>query len=386
MARGRKVKRVKSLYKPRKSQSRKVLEAAVMVVVVCGLGFVGWSIGNALLNYEPPNNAPAVPVENPATPPENPEPEPDDEINGAEQIVTGDSPINAILAPASVLDNHTSLAAYISQAKLNGFNAVVLEIKDSTGHLFYASEFAPIQGTDIIRGTLTAEQIFAAFEDTGVRPVVRLNTLLDRLAPAIMGDISYVFEAGGGRWADDFMDRGGKLWANPFLQGTRDYHLFITDELVNAGFSDIILANMLFPQFRNSDRDILGARFTAPSTRYEGLVGFVKALENSGADFYLEMTVADVLENTATAEILRGGQELGGFELLLVYNRDDFSVEHDTSNNTGAIVSAMYGRAANQFGDFGITPLLSREGLTDREIADILGVFGELGFEDFIIR
>jgi hypothetical protein len=387
MARGRKIKRVKSLYKPRKSQSRKVFEVAAMVVVVCVLGFVGWNIGSALLNYSPPNNEQPVGRDAHGTPNNN-QPIEYDEPDASDEDVPPESSknFNAILAPSSVLDNQTSLAAYIRQAENNGFNAVVLEIKDSTGHLFYASEFEPIQGSEIIRGTLTAEQIIAAFDGTGVKPIARLNTLLDRLGPRVLSDVSYVFEAGGGRWADDFLDLGGKLWANPFLQGTRDYHLFITDELTNAGFTDIILANITFPRFRNSDRELLEARFTVPATRFEGLVGFVKALEISGANLYLEMTVADLLEDTATAEVLRGGKDLNSFELLLIYNKDDFSAEHETSSNTSAIVSAMYGRAANQFGDFGITPLLNREGLSDREIADILGAFGELGFESFVIR
>ncbi|MDR2560062.1 MAG: putative glycoside hydrolase [Oscillospiraceae bacterium] len=394
---GRKIKRIKSLYKPRKSRSRKFIEIAVMFAVVCGLGFVGWSIGSAILNYSPPDGQhagssdPVVPIDNPVAPPAEEPDEPDE----PPAVITG---FNAIAAPSSVLDNITSLSAYISQANLNGFNAVVLEIKDSTGHLFYASEFAPIQDSDIIRGTLTAEQIFAAFEDTGVKPVIRLNTLLDRLAPRVMADVSYVFAANGSRWADDRMDLGGKLWANPFLQGTRDYHLFIINELVNAGFTDIILANMIFPRFRNSDRDILAPEFTAPATRFEGLAGFAGALEVSGASLYLEMTVRDVIENYAgflgTAEVLRGMRGLNNFELLLVYNKDDFGTEYKTGEHstvtlpaeTGALVSVVFKQAGSQTGGFEITPFLNRENLTDREIADILAVFGELGYENFIIR
>jgi hypothetical protein len=387
MAKGRKIKRVKSLYKPRKSQSRKILEIAAMVVVVCGLGFVGWSIGSAILNYTPPDGQFVLDNEE-LTVPADTEPSDDPEPYEPYEPPVDDAPINAIAAPSSVLDNPTSLAAYIRQAELNGFNAVVLEMKDSAGHLFFASEFEPVQDTDIIRGTLTAAQIFAAFEDTGVRPVVRLNTLLDRLAPGTVPDVSYVFASGGGRWLDDTIENGGKLWANPFLQGTRDYHLFIIEELVNAGFTDIVLANIIFPLFRNSDRNLLAPEFTVPATRFEGLAGFAKALETSSANLYLEMTVSDVIENAGTAEVLRGSRELNNFELLLVYNMNDFPHEHETAGDIGALAAAMYRQAMNQVQNNGfiITPFLNREGLTDREIADILGVFGDLGFEGFVIR
>ncbi|MCL2638833.1 MAG: putative glycoside hydrolase [Oscillospiraceae bacterium] len=403
MAKGRKIKRVKSLYKPRKSRSRKAIEVAVMLAVICTLGFVGWSIGSAIFNYSPPNEQP---VGRDALGAPEIEPEMHEDGTPGTSYPTPDEPdppvalpthFNAITAPSSVLDNVSSLAAYIRQAELSGFNAVVLEIKDSTGHLFYESGFEPIQGSDIIRGTLTAEQIFAAFEETGVKPILRLNTLLDRLAPSVLADVSYVFETGG-RWADDRLENGGKLWANPFLQGTRDYHLFIVDELVNAGFTDIILANMTFPHFRNYDRSVIAAEFTAPATRYNGLTGFVNALEVSSATFYLEMTVRDVVESYAgfggTAEILRGRRYLDGFELLLVYNKEDFGTEYRTGEHstvalpadTGALVSLVFKQAENQTSGFEITPFLNRDNLTDREITDILGVFTELGYENFVIR
>ncbi|MCL2696657.1 MAG: putative glycoside hydrolase [Oscillospiraceae bacterium] len=395
---GRKIKRVKSLYKPRKSRSRKALEIAAMIVAVCGLGFVGWNIGSAILNYSPPGGQYEIDRE-PLTVPADTEPdEPGDPglSDGAEN--SGSAPLNAIIAPSSVLDNITSLAAYVRQAQQSGFNAVVLEVKDSTGQLFYASGYEPIADSDIMRGTLTAGQIYNAFEDTGVKPVIRLNTLLDSLAPRVLGDVSYVFAADGGRWADDFLDNGGKLWANPFLQGTRDYHLFIIEELVNAGFTDIILANTIFPHFRSSDRSILAPEYTEPAARFEGLAGFVKTLEASGAALYLEMTVRDVVENYAgfnnTAELLRGKNNLNGFGLLLVYNKDDFGAEYRTGEQStaalptdiGALASVIYKQAANKVSGFEITPLLSREGLSDREIADVLSAFGELGFESFIIR
>jgi hypothetical protein len=391
---GRKIRRSKNLYKPRKSRARKLIEIGAMAVVLCCLVILGWGIGSAILNYSPPvGDDSVIPTDNIADPTDPDQPQPD-EPDPPPEPITG---FNAIAAPSSVLDNSTSLAAYIQQAKNNGFNAVLLEIKDSTGYLYYASEYEQIQGSDIIRGTLSAEQIFAAFEDTGVRPVVRLNTLLDRLAPAIIEDVSYVFTGGGG-WLDDRLENDGKRWANPFLQGTRDYHLFIIDELMNAGFADIILANAIFPHFRTYDRSVLEPEFTAPATRFEGLVGFVKALENKGATLYLEMTVKDVVENYAgfnnTAELLRGKKDLAGFELILVYNKDDFGSEYKTgehstvvlpANDMGALINLLLRQAANQT-ELNIVPFLNRENLTDREISDILLAFGGLGYESFVIR
>jgi hypothetical protein len=401
MKKGRKIRRSKSLYKRRKGSARKFLEIAVMLVVVCGLGFVGWTVGKAIQDYFGENGQHTgdgvldvpVDIDIPDEPPYGEEDEPDEPY-------TPSAGFNAVVLPSTALRNMTSLSSQIEQAKNNGFNAVVLELKDSVGNLNFASTFPQIQNSDIINeNSLTAAQIFAAFEGTGITPVVRINTLLDRLSPSAVDDSSYVFEAGGGRWLDDTIERGGKLWANPFLQGTRDYHAFIVDELVNAGFSDIILANTIFPFFRNYDVGVLGSQFTAPSTRFEGLVGFALALEaaKGEANLFLEMTVADVIEFpsfSSSAELLRGKSELDGFNLLLVFNRDDFGEEYRTGemstavlpSEASALVSLVYKQAANHTGDFNIIPYLSREGLTDREITEILQTFGELKFESFVIR
>ncbi|MDR2531320.1 MAG: putative glycoside hydrolase [Oscillospiraceae bacterium] len=399
---GRKIKRSRNLYKRRKGSTRKFLEIAATVVIVAGLGFVGWNVGKAVHDYfqdADPASTPEEPSPHdvPGEPTENNEPSGDDPEPGEPSSVAG---FNAIVAPSSVLDNSTSLAAYIQQAKLNGFNAIVLEMKDSTGHLHFDSEYALLRDTEIVRGTLSAAQIYAAFEGTGVKPVARVNTLSDRLAPGEIDDVSYVFAAGGGRWADDRIENGGKFWANPFLQGTRDYNAFIIRELSNAGFTDIILANTIFPFFRGFDLGVLAPEFTAAATRFEGLVGFVKALSESAGDarLILEMSLKDVVENYAgfsnTAELLRGRRDLPELELLLVYSRDDFGTEYKTGesssfvlpNDISSLIDVLYKQAVNQTGGFSVTPKLNRENLTDREISEILRTFGDLGVESFIIR
>ena len=400
---GRKVRRSKSIYKRRKGSLRRFTEIAAMVVIVAGLGFVGWTAGKAIRDFFQQENEEQLPVDNgqlPINEPDNAD-EPDIEENPqTDDLPTVAAGFNAVNAPSSVLDNSTSLAAYIQQAKNNAFDAIVLEMKDSVGHLFYASDYEPVKNSEIMRGSLTAAQIYDAFEGTGVKPIVRINTLLDRLSPAVLEDVSYVFASGGG-WLDNRIESGGKRWANPFLQGTRDYHAFIINELAEAGFTDIILANVIFPEFRAYDLGVLASEYTNASTRHEGLAGFVSALSQntSGVRFILEMTLVDVVENYAgfnnSAEILRARRTISDFELLLIYNRDDFGAEYKTgesssvmlpANDMSALMNLLFKQAGNQASGFGIIPGLNRENLTDREIADILKTFGELEFDSFVIR
>jgi len=400
---GRKVRRSKNLYKRRKGSMRRFAEITAMIVIIAGLGFVGWTAGKAIRDFFQENEE-QLPVDDGQLTVDSGhltvEDDPDDEENPQTDDLISIAGFNAIVAPSSVLDNSTSLAAYIQQAKNNAFDAIVLEIKDSAGHLFYISEYEPLKNSEIMRGSLTATQIFTVFEGTDVTPVIRINTLLDRLSPAVLEDVSYVFTSGGG-WLDNRIESGGKRWANPFLQGTRDYHAFIVAELAEAGFTDIILANVIFPEFRAYDLGVLSSEYTNSSTRYEGLAGFVNALtENtSGVRFILEMALLDVVENYAgfnnSAELLRARRTLNDFDLLLIYNRDDFGAEYKTgesssvvlpANDMGALMNLLFKQAGNQAGSFNIIPGLNRENLTDREIADVLKTFGELEFDSFVIR
>jgi hypothetical protein len=394
---------MKNLYRRRKSPFRKFLEVAVMLVIVGGLGLVGYAAGRPLISFlrgERDTDGTDLPTVILPVDGNDSEETPADEPDEPHLTTPRDMNLAAIFAPSSVLDNSTSLAAYIQQAKNNGYNAVVLEMKDTTGNLLYAGTYERLND-DIIRGTLTAEQIIAVFEGTEVMPIARINTVLDQLAPRFIDDVSYFFADMSTRWADGRIEEGGKLWANPFLQGTRDYIAFLVGELADAGFEEIILANTLFPHFRPYDVSILEPEFTNRSTRFEGLAGLINAAaQNSGsARIIVEMSLKDVVESFAgfggTAEVLRGRRDLDeGLNLLLIYNKDDFGAEMMTGESSSvilpgtmpALINMLFRQAEIQISDLEIIPAFSNSGLTETETADILGAFAELGFESFMIR
>jgi hypothetical protein len=404
---GRKVKRSKSLYKRRKSSGRKALEIAAMVILVGTMGLIGFAAGRPLINFffgeRPPRNNDII------------EWQPDEQqtvdngqltVNNYIEDEPFDEPIiftefNAIYAPSSVLDNATSLAAYIHQASLNGYNAVILEMKDATGHLFYTSTFEPVMNTEIIQGTLSAEQIIGAFDNTNVIPIARLNTAFDSLAGRFIDDTSYTIAGSASKWMDNTPEAGGKFWINPFLQGSRDYISFLVGELAEAGFGNIILANTIFPLFTGFDRTILDARYFDVNTRSEELLGLIQACyENSGsAQLILEMSLKDVLENyagfNATAEILRVNRNLNSdISLLLTFFRGDFGTELRTGESSSVILPndmfgltlMLYRQALNQTGEHNLIPALINTGLSESETAEALRAFQDLEFDSFAIR
>ena len=404
---GRKIKRSKNLYKKRKRGGRRALEVAAMLAAVGALVFIGFAVVPPVISFITGDR---VAAEDSA---EHSPPGGNQSGNGQVAVDTGvtDEPdnvpevlphFNAIYAPSSTLDNASSLAGYIGRAESNGFDAVILDMKDITGHLWYASTYEPVRNTEIIReGALTAEQIIAAFEGTGIKPVARLNVTLDSLAPRHLDNASYTLAGTNSKWADNRLDAGGKFWLNPFLDGSRAYIAYLVGELSDAGFNDIILANTIFPLFNPYDLTILDERYFSMGTRTEGLHGLIAAAqEHSGsARLILEMSLRDIVENYAglnhTAEILRMRRSLDdGITIMPVFFRDDFGTELKVGESSSVVlpgdiyglVVMLFRQAAIQTGDHEIIPAFVRAGLSEDERAEVLRAFNELEFDSFSIR
>jgi len=313
---GRKVKRSKNLYKKPKSGFRKALEIVLSVIVVVGLGFVGFTVADALIGLQCDDcerhrllcicETPVlIPVDSLPETPSDVLSEPPTDVHAPTDTPAQDEfdLSGAVYAPANVLSNSTALLAFIAEAKSEGYSAVVIEMKDEVGQLLYLSgvmlgEPPKLIAEDraIVTGSLSAQSVASAIAAEGLIPVARVNTLRDHIAPLRHADVTY---AG---WLDGRPDSGGRAWANPFLQGTRVYNTEIVRELHDAGFEAVILAGVTFPTkpFSALDRQILHADVTNLETRYRGLVEFVNAVAAANPEAVI------LLEASENDEILQG--------------------------------------------------------------------------------
>ncbi|MCL2071643.1 MAG: putative glycoside hydrolase [Oscillospiraceae bacterium] len=399
MYRGLKVRRSKKLYKKRKSGFRKLIETFALVIVVSGLVFIGYTVGNVLFNYEPPDDG-EIPVDVPvATGDEVDSDDPDDDSAGEDGDNDPEPPElaaisgNAVYAPSNVLASSAALSSYLETAKSGGFEAIVIEMKDEEGRILYQSGIEKVlTAGNISIGTLTAEQIANAATAAGLKPIARISTLRDHAASEKISDISYF------GWLDNAPERGGKRWANPFLDGTAAYISDITGELYKAGFSDIIFANTMFPHMRGVDFEILPSHVTDAATRFAGLGEFVNKVadNNPEANILLEMSFSCFTENPIgrSAEILRNlerGGTLNTGGIVLTFNRDDFAAYSNARANAPAvtlpqIVKDGLSMVKPHSGDLTLIPLLDRDGLPDADREQIADAFKENGHENIIIR
>ncbi len=275
-----KIKRGKNhLYKKRKSTGRKIAEVILLILLAGGLIFVGYSIAKGLSNSIGGGNATDSTPQG-WTPPESSSSDTTPQQSGSESTeeitpppTTAPEPETSggsYVVPETALNSASALTQALSSAKNAGFTQVIIPVKNDMGELLYATTIDNLKNTNLVKGTLPAGQIASMAKGMGLEAKALLPALRDHLTPASVLDTGYWFKDDSYAWLDNYADRGGRRWIDPFRKGSSDYLSSVAKELTDAGFDEVLLSQMRFPVFKPYDQSILdGKYFTA--TRYTAL-------------------------------------------------------------------------------------------------------------------
>lgn len=305
-----------NLYNKKKSKARRALRIVVTIIVVCGLGVLGYGLGKPLLKYirekgqnlsQVESNTSAIleSIINSANSEASASGSAVSAISSAETSEPAPKPLVSekiwYLADDAAL-NEAKLAAALTAAKSSGCSVVAVTVKDTTGNMLYKTDIDKIKDTDVVTGTLTAQQIAAQISKEGFTPAARINTLMDRLAhPYNNGGYRITEAQGGGSWHDNRPEKGGKFWLSPFNSNAITYIGNVTDELTKAGFKHVICANTRFPAFHTVDISTYLTQLPLKDSakRVEALWNVVNSAksyaEKNGADIILEISASCVL-------------------------------------------------------------------------------------------
>lgn len=216
----------------------------------------GYYLAEYLFNRpaEEPTVAPptvTTPAEtNPTTPTPDPEPEPEPE---PKPDTTALREMRAIYLPVKALGNLAKWDATLSAAHAAGYNAVIFDLKDATGKVWYASatEWAK-EARSVDEDALTVEQLQGAAatlkETYQLTAIPRLFAFRDHTAPryletarvSVKGNHSSV-------WYDNDPSAGGRRWLNPYAPDATAYITSLAAELRSLGFSLLMLDGVQFP-------------------------------------------------------------------------------------------------------------------------------------------
>ena len=367
-----------------------MFEIILMVLVVGVLGVVGYSAAGTLIDYLKSEGGESVttPWEPPesSTPEESETSETSDSESADTTVQTVPDGSGAYLLPATALADQRALTGALAQAEKAGSKVIIVPVKDDEGHLLYSSQMASVKGTELVTGTMPAGQITSLIKGKGFTSVKALvPTLLDKLTSAYVDDMCYRFAGDGYNWLDGTPENGGKRWADPFRDGTRTYYTQLVRELTGAGFDEVLLSELKFPEFTTYDQTILDPRsFTA--TRYTALTRLYTAANSAASSkAAVAVNIADVLAGygksfKGSAEILSDKSFTG--TVYLTIRLSDFGTSLATSE-TAKInlpadpahkVNTLVSRAVGYIGtNVTVVPVIEPVGLSPEALEKCYG-------------
>lgn len=394
---GRKIKRNKiNLYPRRKTRAQKVLGTVLLIVLLLALGFLGYCLGKPLLEYfENNQNTGGSPVWTPPEDTESTEEQTKPDATAAPESTTAptdtttaasESPVPEGIAytvnvPASALSNYASLSTFAKKSASEGFSAAMVVLKDNAGHLRYASDIEAVQDTDVIIGTLTAQEICSALRENGLEPAAVISVLADNAGCAAIPDMSYkVTDEENMSWLD-YTKETPIRWANPENEATRLYIKEVRDELTAAGFAEIIQTNLIFPDFQEYDKKYISAEYFA-ADRYKLLSGAVLHGQP------IEVNADDIISGqfTRTAEVLKNKSQLADNKIIVKISRAAFSAENGYPADAGSLLEVVMVQAMAKNSGLTFAPMIEGKDFLPAEISDMQETAKEMGFTDFYIK
>lgn len=147
--------------------------------------------------------------------------------------------------------------ALLAQAKAAGFNAVIFDLKDAEGRLYYRfTTDAAVKVNSFTDDALTADQLSALFDTVrgaGLVPIPRLYAFRDHLGAKTLADarISHT-DNSGWVWYDGNPQSGAKAWLNPYADAAHDYIIALAGKLKAAGAAAVMLDGVQFPKQTSS--------------------------------------------------------------------------------------------------------------------------------------
>lgn len=159
--------------------------------------------------------------------------------------------IRAFYLPHSALTAE-NLPTTLTAAYEAGFNAVLFDLKDAEGNLYY--RFTNAQANKVgsfTEDALTADALTTLFDvvrECGLLPIPRLYAFCDTRAATVLTDARIVPESNHSwAWYDGDPNNGGKKWLNPYAETAQAYVCALAEELKNKGAAAVMLDGVQFP-------------------------------------------------------------------------------------------------------------------------------------------
>lgn len=325
---GRKLYKTKEKNYYGKSPMGKFMSGVLSVLLIGGIGFIGYSVAEPIVNYSKKKGDDTSVSETTEAPSET-------DVSG--EIVTTTEPDPYVQQPVSAEeyraisftsdDLATEEALKLALHRIpSGQNIeyVELPLKVSGGQINYSSNVLMASQLQPLSGKLSLETIVNTVREADYKPVAVVSAFNDSILPANYPQTGFVTTDTGEQWNDDDPAAGGRPWTTPNSETVRNYVADLLGEISGAGFEKVICTDMVYPQFRETDLAILDPVLSTPD-RYKALTMsanmFNERILSKGSTMMLEISAVDILKNND--DIISQPMLLNVQSLVLNINIDD---------------------------------------------------------------
>jgi len=167
----------------------------------------------------------------------------------------------ALYAPSAVFEAPGRLEAMLDLLDRTEANALVIDVKETDGRLYYATDLPEAVGAGAVREApvFELEELLPMLEERGIYTIARMVVMKDNTTAAARPELAVMNVATGEPWRDNI----GGAWLDPSAPGVAEYIAAIAGDLAAKGFDEVQLDYIRF----YSDGDYSVADTNLPNTQ-----------------------------------------------------------------------------------------------------------------------
>lgn len=150
----------------------------------------------------------------------------------------------ALYAPSAVFEAPGRLDAMLELLERTEGNALVIDVKETDGRLYYATELETASEVGAVRETpvFDLEELLPMLEERGIYTIARMVVMKDNTSAVARPELAVRNSATGEPWRDNI----GGAWLDPSAPGVAEYIASIAGDLADKGFDEVQLDYIRF--------------------------------------------------------------------------------------------------------------------------------------------
>ena len=174
---------------------------------------------------------------------------------------------------SSVWSIRKKLDSYISMMKKTDLNAIVIDMKDDFGNLYYPTSIKTAKDIGAAKQPINVKKILETLHSNDIYVIARIVVFKDeKLHKGYNGKFAIKNSKTGEPWTGI----KGEFWVDPHAKEVQDYNLAIARELEALGFDEIQFDYIRFPSDGNTSQCLYTYRKDSAMYKSEILADFLR--------------------------------------------------------------------------------------------------------------